>query len=397
MKRILFLLLIAFAFSPAVETSRSQSSAPTQDTRINLSGIWEDAGDQVTITDSRGSVTARYSNQKQCRHDGSVTPYTSGFIVSGTGSTLRGTGTICYYGPKKEPVEPPATPDNSPRGVKQDSQVTIKVAADGNTLEGTQVGYHGPISFTLKRKCKPDSGRLCTALANASQLATRAISSTTPASPASYAALQQSLSNQLSQARNELCDNPDALTKLDEIQAELDSLNYQSGSSNLPNNLRLARIEKGLDDLTSTSCAGSSPPPGVCPAGKKKIEPSDEEAKNQVVDGLKAAIDELKSTAKSIEGQGGAAAQRIEGIKKRIATYEKIKGFWENIKAGSCVPSDVYQTINQVANDHRSDGYSNNCPALCKAAGDWFGRLNPGPQGAAQKKFFTDTCAAYCN
>lgn len=156
MKRILFLLLIAFAFSPAVETSRSQSSTPTQDTRINLSGIWEDAGERVTITDSDGTVTARYSNQKQCRHEETVTPYTSGFIVSGRGSTLRGTGTICYYGPKKEPADPPATPDPSPRGVKQDSQVTITISADGKTLTGTQIGYHGPVNFTLTRKCDPD-------------------------------------------------------------------------------------------------------------------------------------------------------------------------------------------------------------------------------------------------
>lgn len=151
MKRILFLLLVAFAFSPAVEISRSQSSAPRQDTRINLSGIWEDAGNQVTITDTRGSVTARYSKQKQCRHEGSVTPYSGGFVVSGTGSTLRGTGTICYYG-ERDPDSP------APRGVKQDSQVTITVSADGKTLTGTQIGYHGPISFTLKRKCDHDPG-----------------------------------------------------------------------------------------------------------------------------------------------------------------------------------------------------------------------------------------------
>lgn len=395
MKRILFLLLVAFAFSPALEISRSQSTGQSQDSRINLSGLWEDAGREVVITDSQSSVTAKYSQTTPCNHEGTVTRYAPDFEVSGTGKTLIGIGKICYYGPKKEPVKPPATPNNYPRGVKEE-KVEIIVSADGNTLEGELEGYDGKIRFTLTRKCKPDSGRLCTALADASQAVTGAITSTTPASSASYSALQQSLSNQLGQARNELCNNPDALSKLEEIQADLDALNYQSGRSNLPNNQRLARIENGLKGLASTSCVGS-PPPGVCPPDKKKIEPGDEQAKTVLVDGLKAAIDELKSTAESIEGQGGGAAQRIEGIKKKIATYEKIKGFWENIKAGSCVPFDVYQTINQVANDHRSNGYSSNCPALCKAAGDWFGRLNPGPQGAAQKKFFTDTCAAYCN
>lgn len=147
MKRILFLLLIAFSL--AVETSRSQSPAPRQDTRFNLSGIWEDAGSPVIITDSGGSVTARYSKQSECHHDGNVTPYSSRFVVSGTGSTLRGTGTICYYG-ERDPDSP------APRGVKHDSQVTITVSADGKTLTGTQIGYHGPISFTLTRTGKCD-------------------------------------------------------------------------------------------------------------------------------------------------------------------------------------------------------------------------------------------------
>ncbi len=150
MKRILFLLLIAFALSPAGETSSSQSTGQGQNSRINLSGIWDDAGNQVTITDTGGTVTARYSNQKQCRHDGNVTPYSGGFVVSGSGNTLSGTGTICYYGERD--------PDSSaPRGVKQDSPVTLTVGADGNTLAGTQVGYHGSISFTLKRKCQPEA------------------------------------------------------------------------------------------------------------------------------------------------------------------------------------------------------------------------------------------------
>jgi hypothetical protein len=74
-----------------------------------------------------------------------------------------------------------------------------------------------------------------------------------------------------------------------------------------------------------------------------------------------------------------------------------MKAFWENIKAGSCVPQDVFQTLNQVANDHRAYGHSENCVALCKASADWFGRINPSPQPGFQKKLFTDTCLAYCN
>ena len=123
----------------------------------------------------------------------------------------------------------------------------------------------------------------------------------------------------------------------------------------------------------------------------------DEEAKKQVTDGLQAAIDELKNTAEELEGQGGDAARKIEDIKGKLAKYEQIKGFWENIKAGSCVPANVLQTMRQVANDRRSDNYSNNCLAMCSALADWFVKINPGPQPGPQRKFFIERCLADCN
>ncbi len=47
-------------------------------------------------------------------------------------------------------------------------------------------------------------------------------------------------------------------------------------------------------------------------------------------------------------------------------------------------PIRRYETIRQVAEDHRANGYSENCPSLqCRRR---LVRTNPGPQTVVQKK-----------
>jgi hypothetical protein len=248
-------------------------------------------------------------------------------------------------------------------------------------------------------KCQPDKGVLCESIGQA----TTSIKGARLAagSIGLYKSLQQSLKPLLSKIRKELCDDPAAQAKVDELLKNLDSLNFASGQSNLQNNLSLLRLEDGLKGLAAASCAvgGSATDPNrkPCAPGEKEATSGDEEARKQVTSGLQAAIDELKKTAEELEGEGGDAARKIEDIKGKLAKYEQIKGFWENIKAGSCVPMTVLQTMRQVANDRRSDNYSNNCPAMCNALADWFVKINPGPQPGPQRKFFIERCLADCN
>jgi hypothetical protein len=250
-----------------------------------------------------------------------------------------------------------------------------------------------------KDKCQPDKGALCTSVGQAARLIKEARS---PAgSTQIYQTLQQSLGPLLDKIREELCDDPAAQEKVNQLQNELDSLNFVSGQSNVQNNLRLVRLEDGIKGLATASCSvgGSPTAPNrrPCAAGEKEVAPGDDEAAKSVTDGINAAIDELKNTAEELEGQGGDSARKIEDIKGKLAKYEQMKGFWENIKAGSCVPADVLQTMKQVANDRRSDNYSNNCPAMCSALADWFVKINPGPQPGPQRKLFIERCLADCN
>lgn len=143
----LIVVLIAPVCTPIALTS---NQTPQVRTRIDLSGRWDDGGRAVTITDSVGSVKAKYSKTRDCNHEGRVTKYAPDFVVQGTGNTLSGTGDICYYGDKKEPDKPGKPPNLTPRGVKK-AKVTLIVSAHGNTLQGEQVGYYGTIKFTVTR------------------------------------------------------------------------------------------------------------------------------------------------------------------------------------------------------------------------------------------------------
>ena len=384
MKRVLFLLLVAFAFSPAVETSRSQSSVPRQDSRINLSGLWEDAGREVVITDSQSSVTAKYSQTTPCNHEGTVTRYAPDFEVSGTGKTLIGIGKICYYGPKKEPVKPPATPNNYPRGVKEE-KVEIIVSADGNTLEGELEGYDGPISFTLTRKCKPDSGKLCEGIGRAIALVKAAQA---PAGSASlYQNLQQNAGFQLSGVRNELCNNEDAQRKLDEVINNLNSLNYVSPQANLQNDLRLRRMEEGLRGLAQTVCSVSPPVVGTsvtCPDGRTvEAGPDDNLAIKTIKEIINQAIDS------EIGGKNAAAAKRIRD------KYKTILGILDQVKAAACLPEELKQALNDYMNRKTGrGGDTGECNTLCGETTDWMVGLTGDER---YRTTFYNFCRAKCN
>jgi hypothetical protein len=371
----LIVILIALLFTPIALTS---NQTPPQQKRIDLTGLWEDRGEDVTIADSGSTVTANYSKQKQCKHDGSVTPYKTGFVVSGSGNTLTGTGTICYFGNHK--------PGSSgPRGVKHDSKVTLTVSADGNTLTGTQVGHLGPISFTLTRKCQPDSGKLCEGIGRAIAMVKAA---QVPAGSASlYQNLQQNAGVQLSGVRNELCDNEDAQRKLDEVVNDLNSLNYVSPQANLQNNLRLRHMEEGLRDLAQMVCA-VGPPPGTtsvtCPDGRTvESGPDDNLAIKTLKDLVNEAID------KEIGGQGPAAAKKIRD------RYKTILGMLDQVKAASCLPKELQQALNDYLNRKTgSGGDTGECNTLCAKTTDWMVSLMGDER---YRTTFYNFCNANCN
>jgi hypothetical protein len=367
--RMAAMMIIAttFLFSPSVLTQQQVSK--NQKT-INLQGKWDDGGDVVNLIQNGVTVTAKWEKLSSCKHGKTEESFPAEFKATLAGNKLTGEAKYCNYG------------DESAKGA-QWGPIQLTVSPDGNTLSAIQTMYNVTtrgtrevkVEFEMKRICKPDPKESCGELALAAGRAVNNAIRTTVASAASYATLKQNLSSQLDQLRNAFCDNPLALAKLDEVQRELDSLNYQSGSSNLPNNLRLVRMEKGLSDLGSHSCKGSLP---VCKSGEKRVPPGDETAKDSIVDALEDVI-------------------LHEKVKDKKDKYEQIKGFWENIKAGSCVRSSVIGTIKIVANEKKAfNGYSENCPLLCKEAVEWFMDIIPNPN-QYHRKYFMETCDNSCN
>lgn len=409
MRRIVILLLIAFAFSPAVETSRSQSSAPGQDSRPNLSGIWEDAGEQVTISDSGGSVTARYSNQKQCRHDGNVTPYRSGFTVSGAGSTLTGTGTVCYYGERD--------PDSSaPRGVKHDSQVTLRVGADGNTLQGTQLSYHGPISFALKRKC--DAENMCAALNAAYQYVGGVVSTVNSGGRPNFsvAEFKENLSRQLTDIERQLdsCDNPsNAISEVKRLLSQMGSnaselqeihlsLNgartgfMQSGGpcSGMPSSTSSSGGSQPSSDNppANDSSSGGNPPSeqnNTCKTGEAPKTSKDNIAFFQLIRVIDQDISKLEQQAKVLRG-----SRELAAINVRIVKIKQMRAFWQQARTVACVRAEVTRSITAYLEEKKTGGAVGACSKLCTATAAWVASMSGSP---LQRLFITDSCSAMCN
>lgn len=96
---------------------------------IDLNGKWDDSGRAVCITQTGTSVSARYIEPYICDHrDGTGQTSQTDFDFDATlaGRTLTGQTTVCNFGA------------GNPLGVGLgQTDMTLDVSADGNTLSGT--------------------------------------------------------------------------------------------------------------------------------------------------------------------------------------------------------------------------------------------------------------------
>ncbi len=144
------------------------------------------------------------------------------------------------------------------------------------------------------------------------------------------------------------------------------------------------------DDTFSLSRAQPTPrdtrrnTPGVCPPGAPPTSPGDEAALEQVVGGIKDAIDQLKDEARELEGAGSTAAQQIDAINGKVAKLEQYKDYWENIKAAGCIPAIIPQLMRRIR-----EGRTDFCTNLCREVSNWYGQIYPGPNSEyLQSQFF---------
>jgi tetratricopeptide (TPR) repeat protein len=244
----------------------SLAQAQDKPQKIDLNGTWtSDKGESVKVVQSGQSVNATFLSGGGCPYGGARSYFFKGQLQ---GTSLTGSMMACAS--SKQMID-----DCHVEPVYETKIRKTTVSADTisgelfwdwwvfDLKDGHRVNCHPDDrfskwqAFSLKRAC--DKKQLCADLANAAQAAISAASE--PAS--SYKVVKQRISNQLSQIRNELCDNKAAQRKLDDIVKALDSLS--SSGPRLAQQRTLAGISNDLDSLGAASCGQVSK--GKCDPG----------------------------------------------------------------------------------------------------------------------------------
>jgi hypothetical protein len=122
--------------------------------------------------------------------------------------------------------------------------------------------------------------------------------------------------------------------------------------------------------------------------------PPTSESYDQVVDGLKGALDQLQDAAEEIEGAGGTGAQQYKDIQGKIAKLRKLLDVWGKMKAASCLPPDVEQLLRRLAQEKRAGTeHKATCTELCAATADWYVEITG---LSAQRGTFFKACTLAC-
>jgi hypothetical protein len=165
--------------------------------------------------------------------------------------------------------------------------------------------------------------------------------------------------------------------------------------------LRVSAIDFELKVLATRSCAVSgppstqSPPPGIC-NGVPAKQPGDNVEIDKMLDHIKKSMDKAIKMAEKYErdAQGGAgttAGQYADYYRTEAEKWRKLKGFWDNIRAATCVPREVIDLLRAV-----QGGRTDMCTRLCQKTADWIAKMYPGSQGDIQKQAFFIICSANC-
>ncbi len=257
----------------------------------------------------------------------------------------------------------------------------------------------------------------CVALANAEKTADQAMRQ--PPAPGNLGGWKGQFAAQLDQIRRQLCLNRDAQKQLDALIQSVNKVTYLDGNNPqyvplLKRQLKFSGILVDLGKLKAASGCGGAPSAagsrptevskssgrvstsaGICKAGEQSKAPGDDEAADFMLKGIKDAIKELEDKARELEGPGRPISHQLDDIKGRIAKLKQAKGYWDQIKAASCLPPDVLSTMRAVAADIRASGHSGYCPQMCDALGKWFEKL-VGREKSLERKLFMEDCMGRC-
>ncbi len=244
----------------------------------------------------------------------------------------------------------------------------------------------------------------CKALASVEDAARKAMID--PPEPGNLGTWRSNLTAQLDKIRRGECSAKSGQTKLDALVTFVNSLTYVDGSNPqyvrvTRRRMKFARILIELDSIKTLyacvdpSLGGASKVKTVCGPGTEPKTPIEDEPVDFTRKKIDDAIKDLQAEAKKIEGTGGPVAGQIDKINGRMSKLKQAKGYWDQIKAASCLPPKVLQSMRQVANDLRTAGHSANCLGMCNALAEWYEKLL-GRDKSFERKIFTDTCLANC-
>jgi hypothetical protein len=402
----------------------------------DLAGIWvTDAGEEVEVRQipASGRVFATFT----ARSSNGVCPIVSPpndrrtYFIDGllSGDTLQGKLMSCT---KSEKLVGPCGMASA-----YETSFTAKVTASRISgtflLEGVQKqppdargceyalspARNKDQSFFLER-CVYDSKRLCAAFRAARTSATRLFMPEKSPTEAEWAqaleAHRPRLESELSQASVLLCDDGGPVAKLDAMRQTLASLGTAEEPL-LAQRLKAASIDIGLEALEQSRCAA---PVGVVKASScqelslpaldamkaymdrfDEMKPGlvpDEQAYEQVRKGLHQALDQVVEEARSARdgaSTAGDADQYLVEQQSKLKTLRDLLGYWDQVKAASCVPTEVLELLRRLAAEKRSGGDTGDtCNQLCGATADWVARMTG--DGSRKKELF-ESCGLSCN
>ena len=422
-RRALFLLALAFPFLSGASAQRPQNQP-----QFSLDGTWiNDQGEEIDIDHlPSGTVIALFTGKSaggKCPNGGNRPKYFEGQLV---GNTLAGTMWRCTRDPHLV----------NECGV--DSVFTVKFTAavtqdkitgkrhsewfDPQRPDSRGCRYvrnsskDSEADFSVTRACSPDKRRRCGELADASRAVSNVIDQPPYFPTANFSAWKQNFSGQLRRVRDDLCDDPAAQSKLDQLVNDLASLNYAGGPPTLEQRRVLARIDLGLKDISKGACGGATTPPAAQTCRElsnyvldgmqtffdkldelqKGPGPADNDAYDQVMDGIRDAIKELEDYERSAEGAGPGSTlgQQLDDIREKKEKLKELLGYWQQIKKASCLPPEIPQLLRRLAEENRARAeHQATCTELCAKTADWIVSITGDPR---QRSPFFKACFASC-
>jgi hypothetical protein len=139
-----------------------------------------------------------------------------------------------------------------------------------------------------------------------------------------------------------------------------------------------------------TKSSGGKPAPTPCPGGSEPPSDGAKEAADQVKGGLEEAWKLLDEERKKETSRLPGPNPQLDLINQRMKQIEKMIGFYGQIKAASCVPGDVLQSLEALR--QRREG---SCEEVCVAMYEWMVKMGAASSNA--RSLLIPACSRACD